>query len=754
MRSPRFNSGRRIGVDREILVVSAAASEASKATAGGDCGSPSRGAPASVREIALILIAAALLTVLFTAPWRPNAETMPVTYAGRGEFFAQYDAGLWIHMLAWGARHPDRLYASPILMPLDRPMVANDPRLTESLWSIPIFRAFDPVTAWGMTTWLALYVTAATSWIAGRMLTGSAWGGAAFAVLFGFGTFRANHVCHIEGLFAPFLPLVPAYVMRFFERPSPRHAVLSGGVAALAAVEYSYTAVALVATIPLALAWGAHRRRIQTRIAARAIGVFLIASGLTFAPVAAIYESFHRETELQRPIGEIDIGGADIEAWLTGPDGRILPPFGGEGAFLFDLRLFPGFVLLGLGFAGLGLLRRRSPELLAVGIVGFLLTFGTMRLLFWSFDLPFWNFRTPYEVLVKTVLPFRAIRAPGRFALYAHLILAVAAALAAARWTDRSRAGRAIIAALLVTAFFESRVGMHEVTIRPERSGDPAYAWVGARPGTFAVLDAPMGFTGPGEFDLTEVHALSAALEHGKATPNGAMALHIPWHLSIQQHMASPRPTETPHLLRALGIRYVVARDALTANSFERVGLRRVFDSPRGSSVLEVDSPLPVPRAPSELQERLFEFPHSRQIHESGPRPCRIEAPRIVSVKRGRTLNIPAIITNTGTETWCVGASIFGAGPRGDVMALVRRWEGISEGTELLPLGLRGERLSAIGYFPSDCAPGESCVVVVRGRAPRRPGLYRAWIDLASADIEWFHPPGEKGAPVLVEVTE
>jgi hypothetical protein len=693
-----------------------------------------------------VVAAIAIATALFTAPWRPNPETIPVTYAGRGEFFAQYDAGLWIYMLSWGARQPDRFYDAPILMPLRNPMVANDPRLTESFWSIPIFRAFDPVTAWGITTWIALFTTAVAAYYSGRLLAGSAWGGAAFAILFAFGTFRANHVCHIEGLFAPFLPLVPA------------------------ALEYSYTAIALVSTIPIAILWGARRRHIPSRFTALALGVFLAATAISLAPVAAHYAKFNRETEFQRPRGEIDIGGADVEAWLTGPDGRLLPPFGGEGAFLFDLRLFPGFVMLGLGFAGLGFLRKRTPELLAVGFVGFLLTFGTMRLLFWSSGFPYWDLLTPYEYLLRYAFPFRAIRAPGRFAMIPHLVLAVAGALAVARWAERGKTARIATVLLLALSFIECRLGMHEAIVRPERAGDPAYAWVGAQPGDFAVLDAPMGFTGPGEYDLTEVHALTAALEHGKSTPNGAMAMQVPWHLSIQQHVARPRPTETPLLLRAFGIRYVVARDSSTAGAFERIGLRRVFDSPRGSRVFEVDSPLPVPQTPAELQERLFEFPHSRHLLETRPPSCRIEVPRKIEVSRGRSLNIPVIVTNTGSETWCAGGAIFGGGPRGDVIALVRRWEILGGGAAALdgaaawngaatkggaerrPLGLRGKPLTGVGYLPADCAPGESCPVTVHGRPPRERGLYRVWIDLCAADIQWFHSNGEEASSVLVEV--
>lgn len=695
-------------------------------------------------------VACAAGAVLFTVPWRPNEETVPAPYRGEGETLARLDVSHWAYSFGWGARHPDRFYDAPVLLPLPSPLCATDPRLTEGLWSAPLFRSAPPLVAWGAVLWISLAATALASYAAGRFLSGSAWGGAGAAVLWGFGAHQAVHLPHLEIVFQPWLPLALAALAAYLEAPTLRRAGMLGLAAALAAIENAYAALALALALPPALAWGARRlgigwgRAVLPLVAAGAI------AGVVLLPVMARYRAFRAATGLERTIDEVDLFGAAADAWLTGPDGRVLPFFfgdgRGEGAFFPNQRLFPGFVAGAVGIAGLAALRRRSPEILVVGAVGLLLSFGTMRLLLWRLGVPDLHVPTPYEILYALFFPLRAIRAPGKFALLPHLALALAGALAVAALARRGRGGRAAAAALLAFAFLEARMGVHEVRVRPDRAADPAYAWIASRPEAGAVLDAPMGRSGVPAGDLLEAEALFAAAVHGRPTPNGMIATRIPWHEAIAVHLARPRPGETVEILRALGVRWVVARDSATAAAFEAAGLRPVEAAPAGSAVLLVESPLEIPRTPAEMQSRLASLPHARvpsgDVFLAGV----VEAPARVSARAGRLFWIEAVVRNDGPETWCADGALTGLGPRGDVRLGVRNWRGAGGAAEDRPLELRGRPLERRGLLPADVAPGETAAVPALLLAPRRPGLYRAEAGLVAEEIRWF------GATAAIEI--
>ncbi len=703
----------------------------------------------ALREALLAVAAAVLLSLAFVFPWIPNATTVPTTYAGESEFFAKLDASIWTYMLAWGARHPDRFYEAPILSPLQTPLVANDPRLTEGIWSIPLFRAFDPVRAWGITTIVALAATFLGTYVAGRALTGSRWGGAALGVFFAFGSFRACHVCHVEGLFAPFLALAPAAGVLFVEKPARRRLIAAAGLAALAVIEYSYTAVALSLCLLPALAGGAFLRRVPP---ARALGAFLLTAALVavaLAPVARTYAQFHRETALERDPGEIDAGSADLVTWATRADGALWLPGGEEGSFSPDKRLFPGFALLLVATAGLPSLRRRAPEILVMGLLSLLLSFGTLRVLFWSIGLPQPAWSTPYEVLAEWLLPLRAIRSPARLAVLSHLALAFAGAFAIARLGRGGSRGAAAAALLLALAFLESRAGMRETRILPERAGDPAYAWIAGRAEAGGVVDAPMGRMLDMREDLWEAESLFAALVHGRPTPNGTIATLVPWHESIATHLARPRAGETPELLRALGVQFVVARDEGTAAGFEKAGLAVAHRSDSGSVVFEVDTPCPVPRHAAEVQERLYASAHER-IHDDADSPAAlITAPKQLDLRARKRFEFDVVVENTGAGAWCGDGAVYGQGPIGDVLLQARAWRG-ADGNVVR--NHRGRPLPVWAPLPCDVHPGETVVVRVKGIAPRTPGLYDLDLDLIVNGLRWFHATDSGTARVEVVI--
>lgn len=691
------------------------------------------------REWLLVIVGSLMGAILFVLPWFPNELTIPSTYHEVANFFARLDSSIWVHLLQHGSETPAEFYDGNILLPLTNSLASNDPRLFEGLLAIPIFRLFPPITAWGVLLLMGLFLTAVTSYWSGKYISGSAWGGAAVAVLFGFGMFRANHVCHIEGIFQPLLPLVPAAIVWAGKRTSWRRIVALSVLLALAGAEYSYTGVLLALIVPPAICYMAWRQR-SAKIILSLAGAGIVGA-VILLPVASIYWEFHQSTMFDRSIIEVDRFSADLVAWLSGPRGVLLQPFGGSGGANPDARLFPGFVLLALGILGIRSLWRRFPVIPLMGFFALVLSFGTFRLLAWrsGWELPVgWS---PYELIYEWFLPLKAIRAPARFGVFVHLVLALGAGLAVVRIAGKGRAGKAVVVLLLFVGFFEARAGMNEVRIRPDRADDPAYRWIAVQTGEFGVVEVPMGRTTTRAGDLVEAEALFGASIHQKRTPNGTIATFMPWNESLAIHLARPRQNETLPILQAYGIRYVLAREPEIATALAGVGLTQVdFDKSR-FAVLKVPNPSSVPQSPAELQERLLSFPHSRVRSETEVPLPKFDPRDGYLVYAGQPYSIELQVKNDGVDTWCGHGEIFGMGVRGSVIVTAREWEKTDK-SELGDLGaapvytkdLRGKPLRGFGYLPFDVAPGESAIVQVRGFAPPDPGSYR---------VEWtVYVPG------------
>jgi hypothetical protein len=700
-------------------------------------------------EFAFVLALGAALSVGLTAPWRPDPATVPSVYTGDSEFFAQFDAAIWTYMLAWGAHHPSDFYSAPILLPVSTPLAATDPRLTEGLWSIPLFRLFPPLQAWGFTLWIALAATAVGTYYAGRLLSGSRWGGVATMVLFAFGLFRVSQLARVEAIFAPFLALAVAALIRYLDTPTRKWAALSAVFLAAALVEYSYTAVALALTVPPVLLYGLWRRRIGIVRGALPLAAGVCAAAIIMAPVAWIYASFHADTGIERALINIDYTSAHVASWLTAPGGIILPPFGPVGDATPDNNLFPGIVACGLAAFGIRALWARSREGVLIGVLALLLSFGTLRFLLWELGIPAFDWPTPYEFLYDWLLPLKAIRAPARFGVLTHIVVAFAGAMAIVRLVRLPR-GWVVAAAVLAVAFLEARTGMTAIpAVFSLPEGDQCSTWIAGRPGKFAVLEAPMGRHKLRHENLIEARAMLASLQHGKPTPNGGLAANFRLHESIAANVANPAHAESRRVMQALGVRYVIARGDHTVMSYLDAGCTPVYHA-GGSAVFEVPDPLPVPANPRQLIGRLASDPIAQAaLSPTGSHAGRILPPAGVTVECKKLFHLPVQVHNTGSAVWMARSAVFGT-ENGDVAVGVRCWQPV-HGSAARVLNPRGKPLVGIGPLPWNIAPGEVATVIVPCFTPPRPGLYRVELDFFVQGAGWVSPTAKP--PATIEVT-
>lgn len=697
-----------------------------------------------IREALLALLVCLLLTALFTWPWRPNPHTIPTTFTGEYEFYPFIDGTQWTYMYAWSARHPLSFYDPPQLLPITHTFTLSDPRLTEGILFLPFFRFLAPVTALGWSLWLSVAITSWTSYLSGRWLGWSRWGAAAFTILFGFGLNHAAHIFNPDLAFQPFLPLAMAGLWHFGRAPCRRSAVIAGALLALASIEYSYYAVMFFTIVPLSLGILCLARRLDPRPTLLLLGVMAALTVIMLIPVAREYWSMHRCLGIER--GLIDCDGIRLSNWIMTPSCTLIVPGGPPATLAWPM--FPGLVTLVLGLTGLPALRRQSPLVLLCGLFALFLSFGTGRLMLWQLGLPAVPWPLPYELLHHWLMPFRALRAPMRFVVLPHLVLALSGALTVERLAPHRSRWRGLFLILLALSFCEARWNMHGVDLGIDRAADPAYAWIAAQPAPGGVLDLPMGSMDDPARMKIEYAALLPSLVHGRRTPNGTAGAPVAWQESIAAHTARPRPGETPELLRVLGIRFVVARDGATIATWKRIGLRRVFDSPTGSAVFEVDSPQAFPSSPTEAQDRLAESAHHHATDLHGLDAV-ITCDTSPSVPPGWFTRFPIVVRNTGTETWCANGAIYGCGPRGDIMVGAFRMRGGAAEDALDP---RGWPLIWHGSLPADVAPGETVTVTVMGLAPREPGVYTLDLDLHAFELGWFHPPDSHPCPVTLRV--
>lgn len=720
------------------------------------------------REWVLAALGCALLTGLFVAPWRPNPETVVTSYPKAMENHVFGEATVWSHALLAGSRNVAGLLAgrnvgwfdAPFLHPLSSPLATMDHRLTENVWGAPFFFLFDPLTARSWLILIGLFSTALAAYALGRCLTGSAWGGAAAAVLFGFGPPRGVALLHTTLAFTPWLPLALLALVAFIERPTRRRGAALAAAASALAVEHAYQALHVAVLLPVVLSAAVLRRRVPPSAALGAVLATAVLSAALLAPVARGYRRFHAATGIDRTDARVASSSADHLSWLTTSDGSLLFPGGRpvERQVPFPCGYdFPGLVVVGLAVLGARALGRRSPEAWIFCAAAALLSIGTGERLLWSLGYPPASFG-PYA-LFRLFTPGRAFGTPAVVAPYVHIVFAAAGAFAAARLAVAGRRGAVVAAALLTLSFAEARRPLREVDVRPPIPRAAA-AWIAAQPGDFAVAHLPMGLLDEFENERRRAVNLWTSAVHGRPTPSGRTSAVAPWHESIAAHLDRPEPGIADRLLRALGVRYVVVDGGDEGREVvERLRRAGLAEAHRESDavVFEVAAAAPLPVTVASVQEVMMaaEHPH---LDRPGRGRLRVAGAGAgagavggrAAVAAGALCDVALVVENAGDISWCANGEVFGGGDR--VAVGVRWWRAVSPGADPAPVDFNGRPLTARALLPFDLGPGETVPVRLRAFAPIRPGRYRVGIDLLVEGVAWFSPEDSPLLEIEVEV--
>jgi hypothetical protein len=421
-----------------------------------------RGNAARSAGVALLFVA---LTVAMTWPQAARLST---------QVHDSDDPLLSIWRISWIAHilpeSPANLLNGNIFYPEKRTLAYTDSVLLEGLAGAPfIWAGVSAVTTYNVLLLLSIALSGWAMWRYALYLTGNHGASILAGIVFAFVPYRFDHMHHLELQATIFLPLTLLYFERTLETGSRREASLM--MAAYVAEVFSciyYSIFLATALVPIAAArlWrmpsDARRRIISATIPAALVGLMLV------APYAFAY-ALNRLTLGERLESDIHLYSATLGNYLATTPGNVM--HGGWSAQFGQSErfLFPGVLTIALAGLGLYAIDRRRVTLVAVGVIGLVISLGL--------NTPF------YQVLRALVLPYRGLRAPARASILVFLALA---ALGAYGWTRlmRGRSTSVTTVATIVMAaalLVEFRTTMDRWLTVPSVPAD-VYKWLAVQP--------------------------------------------------------------------------------------------------------------------------------------------------------------------------------------------------------------------------------------------------------------------------------
>ncbi|MDQ1515484.1 MAG: hypothetical protein QOE80_1314 [Actinomycetota bacterium] len=498
-----------------------------------------------------------VLTAVVFWPVVGHLRTRILSDGGDG---AAYLWNLWAlpHALVGGHNPFD---THDIFFPVGAHAAFNTNMPLVSVVSWPLQKLFGLGVAANLVQLAAIVLSGFGAYLLAHHVTGNRAASFVAGAAFTFAPYRFLHAAHYDLSHLEFLPFGLLALLRLYDRPSSRRALVFGAVAGLAFLTNLYYFVFLLIACAVVAAWRwrqTFRRETLLRLAQAGAVAAVVAAPLIVV-MARELVVFHSLDPVRDWAGA-DNYSADLYSWVTPSVAQRLwriRAFHDDTLWTGGERTaFPGFTIWLLAAAGAvwGWRHRRAsgsaPAAGSTGSTGstgsagsaaglwvvlaavfVLLSFGPFLHVHghhgarwtrfsghYSFPMPYWLFHS-FPVV-------NGVRVPGRFSTVGILALDVLAALALARLVARRPALRyaapAVALALVMVEFFPSGV----VTQKP--AIPQPYAAIAADPGRRAVLEIPLQWrTGFGDFgDTHSDHSifLYYATRHGKPVANGMVA--------------------------------------------------------------------------------------------------------------------------------------------------------------------------------------------------------------------------------------
>lgn len=368
------------------------------------------------RELTLVVLGFGILTVLLISPLAFHLGAV-----GRLD---NADTRLLIWNVAWVARtlvlDPLHVFDANIFYPHRGTLAFSESNLGAGLLAIPVYwLTGNPYAAHNFVVLLSFVLSATCTYYLVRYLVGNRSAAAVAAICFAYCPYVFSHLPHVHLLMTAGLPLSMLAFHRVADRPTSWRAAALGLAVAAQALFCGYYAIFVALTVGFAVLVAATTRRRWTD--ARYWTAIAIAAGVAIAialPLFLPYMRLQRATGFVRPLDEARLWSADWRTYFASSahaHAWMLPIIG-----RWNEVLFPGFVALVSGVAGLGVGWLARGRLREVSI----LYGGLAALAFWASLGPDAGL---YNVLYSSVPAFSLLHAPSRFGVVVAFALSVLA---------------------------------------------------------------------------------------------------------------------------------------------------------------------------------------------------------------------------------------------------------------------------------------------------------------------------------------
>jgi hypothetical protein len=492
-----------------------------------------------LRELAVVLAAAAAATVVMTWPLAPKI--------GRLGRIDNGDGNLSIWNVAWVARtlvvDPLHVFDANIFYPHTNTLAYSENNLGAGILAIPAYWVTrNAFTAHNFAVLIGFILSATGTYYLVRHLTGSRGGAAVSAICFAFTPFLFAHTAHVQLLMTAGLPFSLWLFHRLTDRVTPGRGAALGAVMAAQAICCGYYGVFVILMVGYAAVVVSFLRGWWTNVRYwLSLGIGALVSILLVLPAFLPYVQLQRVAGFRRELEQARLysshwsdyfaSSAHAHTWML----AYLPRWMEVG--------FPGFIALTFGVAGLWLARgRHRGELVAIygglALLACWASFGPAGLL--------------YSALYEVVPLFAWLRAPARFVLIVAFALSVLAGAALA--TLFKRMPRPGVAAALVAliALAELRVPSN---LREMNGFEPVYRTLATLP-RGPVIEMPFYYI-PGMFPLHTRYMLNSTT-HWMPLVNGYSDYIPPDFLENVMTLAPFPSVPALNLLAPLQVRYAV----------------------------------------------------------------------------------------------------------------------------------------------------------------------------------------------------
>lgn len=445
------------------------------------------------------------------------------------------------------------LWNAPIFHPLKGTFTFSEPLLLQGVTFSPLWwLGVPPAAVYNLAILFTLVCNGLATGSLARAL-GARRDAALLAALAGV---TLPYTAKVLGVL-PVLPLFGtiwalAALIRFGEEGGWRPAALA--VLSFAAQFLAGEQMALLSLPFLLLAGLAAlvEQRFRTR-AVLSLGALAILGAIVLSPIASTVSAFHEKYGFTRSEEIVAALSAQPGDFTTRPSSSRLafPPR--EDAYQGDTGgLFPGFLLLGLGMAGVWLGWRQGERriwivcLLACAVMGGLLALGL------NLQIGDWR---PFASLREVVPGLRTLRSPFRAVAISQAVLAALAALALARLaTWRGKTGKILALALGVLAAAENLASPGVLTPTPKTPRTAWTTWLRDQPRKLIVAHVPLpAGLHVSDYEI-ETWRMFAQIDHHRAMLNGYSGYFPSGYGTFQVDMDQNFPSDRLLCMMGLGM--------------------------------------------------------------------------------------------------------------------------------------------------------------------------------------------------------